>query len=705
MSFYHSIPLINFRESAKQRLLQCLFIFLTLVTTGMAQQSDIVDFINIGATIEFEPDLGKVNGKFYVEFDMLRSADSVYLDAVDMRITGIETRNHKVTSDKNKIWIHGPFLKTQTYTTIFYYETIPKQALYFAGNQIWTQGQGKFTSHWLPSIDEMTDKIEFDLQIIAPSDRIVVANGRREEIIVFDEENVAWRFDMENPMSSYLVALVIGDFVKLDITSNSGVPIELYYKPEDSVKAEPTYRYTKEIFDFLETEIGFPYPWQNYKQVPVGDFLYAGMENTTATIFSEAFVVDSIGFTDRNYVNVNAHEMAHHWFGNLVTETSGAHHWLHEGFATYYALLAEKEIFGEDHYYWKLYNTAEQLKSLSDEGKGESLLNPEASSLTFYEKGAWALHILKELIGEDAFKTSVKNYLEKHKFRNVSTTDFLTEVKEATTTDITQWEADWVQQSAFKAHQAYESLKRSTLITRYFEVQNLRKTQLADKMSPLLSSSELFNNDYLGEEIIYQLAEEPIGETIPLYKMGFKSSSLFVRQAIALSLVDVPSELQTEYESLLDDNSYLTKETALYNLWMSFPEKRHEYLDKMRVVVGFQDRNVRQLWLALAMITEGYMTSAKPIFKKELRSYASVEYSFEIRQKAFEYIDMLGLYNERVLEDLIDACEHHNWRFRNYARNLLKDLLKRGAYKDQLLILAKELDKKASNYLHKLLKE
>jgi len=325
--------------------------------------------------------------------------------------------------------------------------------------------------------------------------------------------------------------------------------------------------------------------------------------------------------------------------------------------------------------------------------------------LTFYEKGAWALHILKELIGEEAFKTSVKNYLEKHKFRNVTTSHFLTEVKAVTTIDITEWEADWLQQSAFKAQQAYESLKRSTLITRYFEVQNLRKMSLADKKSPLLASTELFDNDYLGQEIIYQLAEEPISETLALYKMGFGSISIFVRQAIAISLLNIPSELQTEYESLLDDNSYLTKEAALYNLWMSFPEKRYEYLNKMRDVVGFQDKNLRQLWLVLALKTEGYMTSAKPIFTRELRSYTSSAYSFEIRQKAFEYIDILGLYDDQVLKDLVDACGHHNWRFRNYTRNLLDELLEIGTYKDRLLILAREGDENTSNYLQKILEK
>ena len=189
-------------------------------------------------------------------------------------------------------------------------------------------------------------------------------------------------------MSSYLLAFGIGNFRKKTIRSSSNIPIELYYEPKDSLKVEPTYRYSREIFDFLENEIGVPYPWQNYKQIPVQDFLYAGMENTGATIFSNTFMVDSTAFVDKNYVNVNAHELAHQWFGNMVTEESGEHHWLHEGFATYYAYLTEKEIFGEDYFYWHLLGTAKALGNFSEEGNGEALTDSGAGSLTFYEKGA-----------------------------------------------------------------------------------------------------------------------------------------------------------------------------------------------------------------------------------------------------------------------------------------------------------------------------
>src|SRR5699024_379085 len=121
----------------------------------------------------------------------------------------------------------------------------------------------------------------------------------------------------------------------------------------------------------------------------------------------------------------NAHELAHQWFGDLVTEKSSKSHWLQEGFATYYALLAEKEIFGEEDYYFKLYKSAEQLKAQSDKGQGRALTDPEAGSLTFYQKGAWALHILREKIGDKAFRTGVQNYLETYKFKNADTNDFI----------------------------------------------------------------------------------------------------------------------------------------------------------------------------------------------------------------------------------------------------------------------------------------
>ncbi|MFT7073553.1 M1 family metallopeptidase [Patiriisocius sp. Uisw_017] len=674
-----------------------------------AQQTETVDFTRITATITPDAISKKVTGNVEVTFLIKKNTDKVYLDAINTAHPSREFVNDAVVElyyTEDKIWFHSNFEKGYEYTVAFDYVAYPKQTLYFTGDQIWTQGQGKYTSHWLPSIDDMNDKIEFDLKIKTTNDKTVIANGKLKEIInqasiitqlkklnpiIANDSTLVnklskptneslWVFDMEQPMSSYLVAFVLGDFQRGQEFSENGTKLYTFIKPEDSLKAEPTYRYTKQIFDFMEAEIGVLYPWQDYKQVPVRDFLYAGMENTSCTIFSEAFVVDEIGFNDRNFVNVNAHELAHQWFGNLVTETSGEHHWLHEGFATFYALFAERELFGDEYYYWKLFQSAESLQALSNEGKGQSLLNPKASSLTFYEKGAWALHILRERIGDDAFKMAVHQYLETHKFKNVTTADFLEAVRANTLINIDAWEQDWLLQTAFKSEQAYSSLKSSTFMNDYFEVAALRASALKDKYR-VLERVLTFPNDYIGQEAVYQLALEPIETTIPLYKKAFESNNILVRQAIAVSFEGaVPQSLQANFESLLKDESYVTREAALLLLRNAFPQKINAYLEITRGEIGFQDKNLRQIWLVLALLKEGYETTNKEKFKKELNEYTSQAFGFQVREKAFEYVAYLDIWNENSIKSLVNACTHHFWRFRDSSRAILEAVIKNGNY-------------------------
>lgn len=681
-----------------------LFLALVFGVQSFAQQTEVVDFLRVEAVITPDNSKQSIVGDLNYSFKILRNTDSVYLDAKDMTIVGFDNKAISIKAEKDKIWLIDNFKAGNEYSISFQYEVRPKQTFYFMSDgEMWTQGQGKYTSHWLPSIDDTNDKIEFDLTIVASKDKTVIANGKL--ISVQEEAGFRkWQFDMKEPMSSYLVAAAIGDFNKKELASNSGIPLELYFKPRDSLKVEPTYRYSKRIFDFLGDEIGVPFPWQVYKQVPLRDFLYAGMENTTATFFSEAFMVDSIGFNDRNYINVNAHELAHQWFGNLVTAKSDEDHWLQEGFATYYALLAEREIFGDEYFYWQLYQTAEQLKASSDEGKGESLLNPKASSLTFYQKGAWSLHILKEYIGEENFKTAVQNYLQKYKYQNVTTENFLDEVRAVSEVDIAIFEKNWLRQSAFKAEEAYQSLMKSSFIKSYFEISALRATPLNDKRNQLRDVL-IFPNDFIGQEAVYQLAVEPISETIPLYKIALKSNNLYVRQAVVLSLEKIPTELLEEYGSLLDDESYVTIETAMYQMYMQFPQKRFQVLEKTKNIVGFQNKNIRQLWLVLALITEGYENSNKEIFLEELKGYSSTTFSFEIREKAFEYINELQVWDTETLKNLVEATVHPNWRFSKSSKSLLKQLIAQPDYYEEVRSLERKVSVKAAGYLNSIIKE
>ena len=367
-------------------------------------------------------------------------------------------------------------------------------------------------------------------------------------------------------------------------------------------------------------------------------------------------------------------------------------------------LLAEKEVFGEDYYYWKLFQSAEQLQSLSEEGKGEALNNPKASSLTFYEKGAWALHILREKIGDSIFKKAIKNYIEKYQYKNVRIDDFIIEVEHAYGKELIEYKKDWILQSAFKSEQAYQSLIKSNFINEYFKISALRETPITLKMAEF-GKALIFPDDFIGQEIVYQLKNEPLSLTLPLYKKAFNSNNVFVRQAIALSMDKIPKELKSYYESLLYDNSYLTQESALGNLWVNFPENKSKYLDKMDGIIGFRDKNIRQFWLFLALITEDYQTVKKEYFLEELIEYTSSKYAYNIREKALEYIGYLNVWNRDSLVNLIDASQHHYWRFRDFSRNIFKGLLEDEKYREQFMLLKQELDTDSLKFLKMMLNE
>lgn len=669
-----------------------IFIGFFFFSLSSLAQSKPFDIQRISA--EIKPHLVEkiVSGKVDFSFSVLQETDSIFLDAINMQAELLD-KNESVSIETTakKIWFIGKFKKGNTYELSFSYQCRPKKTMYFVGfeddtkrnDQIFTQGQGKYTSNWLPSIDDMRDKIEFDLSIVVPKYYGAVANGKLIEQWEENDSLSRWVYDMQKPMSSYLVALSVGDYIREIDYSESGIELHKYILKQDSTFLESTYRHTKTIFDYLEKKIGVPYPWQNYKQIPVRDFLYAGMENTSLTIFSDTFVIDSIGYNDRNYVNVNAHELAHQWFGNLVTETDAKHHWLHEGFATYYALLAEREIFGEDYFYHRFYENAEALKGLSDKGKGEKLVAPMGSSLTYYQKGAWALFVLNQLVGVEVFDTAVKNYLNKHAFKNVETPDFMNEVKALTEVDLSDFEKDWFYQTAFKADQALGALQKALFIKPYFELMAKRPLDITSKAKNIDEAFKFPINEYIAQEAVIQLPQEKIDDlSIELYKKAFRTNNLYVRQTISAHLQKVPQQLQSVYETLLLDESYQTQENALYNLWASFPEKRVFYLEQTKGIKGFNNHNIELLWLTLNLATPDFEKGNTRSTIQRLVNYTSPKHRFQTRQHAFGYLYQINAFSEVSIQNLLQACFHHTWRFRDYCRQLLKTLAKDAFYKN-----------------------
>lgn len=682
-----------------------LFVLISLMSfSAEAQQTDYVDFISVKADIGFDNNKKEVKGSSIYSFKVLKDIDSVYIDVrnnihhYEIHDSNLHASNNyqdnKIVFKKHKY----NFKKDSTYSFRMIYFAQPKKALYFVekdgSNQIWTQGQGKYTSNWLPSIDDTNDKIEFDLSITYENGYEVIANGKLTDKQI-NESTTTWHYDMQKPMASYLVALAIGKYNKKEIVSKSGIPIELYYYPEDSARVEPTYRYTKQMFDFLETEIGVAYPWQNYKQVPVKDFLYSGMENTSITIFSDDFMIDETSFIDKNYVNVNAHELAHQWFGDYVTATESIHHWLQEGFATYYALLAERDIFGDDYYYNTLYEYAKELIIQEQEDKATALLDAKASSTTFYKKGAWALHVLKEKVGEDAFKEAVKRYLNAYAFKNVETKNFIDIVEKVSGQNLSSFENEWLMSKTLPIAKMRSLLKKNESIAFLETVDDADYLTYRTDENGYVASSlvrELPKGFYT--ERLAVLKEAIKKPDYPTYKdlidEAFNSKEIKTRQLLARY---IPDGFKEENESLLQDASYTTIEIALMNLWSKFPNDRTKYLDATEGIIGFNDKNVKCLWLTLALATPEYNSGLNTYYIKELGNYSSSEYGFQTRQNAFTYINNLKIFNIETLINLIDATHHHNWRFKSFAKDLLKTLAEDEKYKEIIANLQEELKK------------
>ena len=691
-----------------------IVVFFLFVQFLSAQVQDKVDFVHANVSIEPTPSENRINGNVTYQFDVIEDVSSFYLDAVNLEFSSVFLDDAKIDYDYNgrKITIKKIMEKGDTHFLKLDYVAKPKQTVYFLGwndgvrnnEQVWTQGQGKYTSHWLPSFDDMMEKVEFDLEIILKQDYTVIANGKLvKQDTLPDDNGYLWQFDMEEPMSSYLVGFAIGDFDKKDIQSSSGVPIQLYYEPKDSLKAEPTYRYTKHVFDFLENEIGVAYPWQNYKQVPVQDFLYAGMENTTCTIFSNQYVIDSTAFMDKNYVNVNAHEMAHHWFGDLVTETSSEHHWLHEGFATFYAYLAEKDIFGDDYFYWHLLETAKALQRFSGDDGGEALRNPNAGSLTFYEKGAWALVMLRDSVGEEAFQRGVQNYLNKYAFKNVTIPNFMEELEKVSNINLEGFEKLWLQNSNFPYEIVVSFLEqKNASIKTYFELKNKIAKQPEKTETILKRAWKRLKSNQLKENLVLNYGDKLSTDFLDDI---IKSEDLKVRQAVILSQNKIPVELQTAVEGLLNDKSYTTIEAALYRLWTDFPQNRSKYLNETDGITGFPNKNIRLLWLTLALVTPEYNPDSKALYFDELSGYTGSEHHFETRLIAFQYLKSIGGFTDTVLKNLVESCSHHVWHFKKSAREILNAFLQSEGNTARIKGLYPLLSQQEKQYLEKTLGE
>lgn len=322
--------------------------------------------------------------------------------------------------------------KTQGKLVIKYFNKSPAE-LHFVGwddptqrmrRQIWAHRP----FGWIPF---QNDRITVDLKIRFSQAYQVYSNGERIGIADNSGNMRTWHYRMSKPHPFFSTALVIGKYSYRSFASKAGTPLEYWYYPDQEDHFEPTYRYSVEMFSFLEKELGVGYPWALYRQAPVADYLYGAMETTTATIFGDYMHIGERGWWGRNYVNVNVHELTHQWFGNYIAHEPASDVWLTESLATYYAKLFEKSIFGND--YYEKEKLSEQGKVLAQaEINDLPLSHSKAGVARWYQKGSLVMDMLRDETGDSLFRKGMSHYLRKHAFGQAGSHDFIRAFYEAT---------------------------------------------------------------------------------------------------------------------------------------------------------------------------------------------------------------------------------------------------------------------------------
>jgi aminopeptidase N len=687
-------------------------LFLGVSQAFLCAQEPAPDFLNAEIRIAPDPYKESIRGEVRYLFKVPPGLDSVILDAHNMKFDRVAL-NGSPAAFRNaggKFGFRAPEGQ-RVHELVISYTALPKQTVYFIGwndaiegnEQIWTQGQGKNSSHWVPVVDAMGDKVVFDLSIRMDTTYQVIANGLGKKRLL-PEGQAQWDFEMEQPMSSYLLAFAIGRYDHLEERSSSGVPLRLYYPRGEREKAHWTYLHSAGIFDFLEAEIGVPYPWQDYKQVPVSDFLYAGMENTAATFFSDRYLVDSLGFNDENYVNINAHELAHQWFGNLVTEADGAHHWLHEGFATFYAYRADGFLFGPSCAHWKLYETARVLADMDRDGKGESLLDPGAGSLTFYEKGAWALFALREELGQENFDRGVREFLTTHAYATGTVPGFLSIMESVSGTSLQGFKTTWLESRQFPLEAAMAYLEsQEEEIAKFLAASGEIRTWILPNEGRFL---EFWASDPGPQYRAHLLKALGAATTRRIWEQAAAEESLEIQKA----LLDLPGEMkpwmQPYLENWLDAPSYTLRENALFKLWAGDVENRPSYLDRLASNGSLASVRLRQLWLLLAVLTPEYQTpERRQEYLAALRATTAPGNSWETRQNALAMLHQVGALNSNNIRDLMEATEHHSWQFRKFSRTLLGEVVSQNPGAVDWAALARPYPREKYPYLYKLIED
>lgn len=433
--------------------------------------------------------------------------NSFELDASNMKIEAVTLSETSTTlqwtqpPDKLAITLDRAYEPSETISVRIRYRATPTRGLYFIPGyppgsaaswskpaQIWTQGEPEDNHHWFPCYDFPDDKATSEQYITTGAGEIAISNGTLLETKTNADGTHTFHWKMEQPHASYLTSLVVGNYAKLE-DAYKNITLEYYTYRGTEETARRAFIKTPEMMSLFSQKLDYEYPYDRYAQTVVASFIFGGMENITATTHADSEIL--YGNTKEAQLsseNLISHELAHSWFGNLVTCKDWSELWLNEGFATFMEAVFREHEAGRDAYLEEMRSNT-SLYFIEDLLKYRRPLvyNLYGSAIdifdaTVYKKGALVLHMLRETVGDEMFWKALHRYLEEYKYKPVGTSD-LQRVFEETTGQRLGWFFDqWVYKAGFpelRVRSFYHAPTQNLTL-------EVTQTQSAAAMTPLV---------------------------------------------------------------------------------------------------------------------------------------------------------------------------------------------------------------------------
>ena len=423
-----------------------------------------VDIEHVRLDISLDLDAKRISGRVAHTFSALNDGlsaielDAVELEIAGVRLTGGAALGHSLADGRLRIELDRPRAAGEQGTVVVEFAGSPRRGLYFIGPdeayplkrlEVWSQGEDEDSRHWFPCYDYPNEMATSEMHVTVREPFTVIAIGELRGIEPGPQPGTRtfhWHQDL--PHVTYLTSVCAGEFAEVR-DDWDGIPILYYVPPGREADAREVFKNTPDMMRLFSERTGIRYPYAKYAQVVVQDFIFGGMENVSATTLTDTSLLDARARLDNDADGLIAHEIAHQWFGDLLTCRDWSHGWLNEGFATFFELLYTEHNKGRDEFLYSLRNEMDSYLSEAGQYKRPIVTNVYHEPIDLfdrhlYEKGGVVLNMLRVCLGEALFWKAIQRYAAARRGTNVVTPDLQRAIEEATGRNLDWFFDQWI---------------------------------------------------------------------------------------------------------------------------------------------------------------------------------------------------------------------------------------------------------------------